>query len=69
MDSSAKLAPADDLLQGAEAIAAFVGEPRRRTIYLLEKGLLPAGKLGTRWVASKQRLTEFYARLTVGQAA
>jgi hypothetical protein len=36
---------------------------------LLEKRLLPAGKQGANWVASRRVLSEHYARLTSGAAA
>jgi hypothetical protein len=65
----ASLAIADDRLDGVAAIAAFIGEPPRRTNYLLERGILPAGKLGTRWVASKRRLTRHYGALIAGPEA
>jgi hypothetical protein len=60
---------AGDRLDGVAAIAEFIGEPRRRTNYLLERGIIPAGKLGNRWVAFKRRLTEHYQTLTSGRAA
>ena len=61
--------PAEDLLEGVDAISAFIGQPKRRTNYLLEQGRLPAGKLGARWVASKRQLAAFFAELTSGRAA
>lgn len=69
MDHPERTTPASDLIEGVDAIARFIGQPKRRTNYLLEKGALPAGKLGTRWVASKQRLARFYAELTAGDVA
>jgi hypothetical protein len=57
---------ADDLLKGVEAIAAFIDEPERRTLYLLQTKQIPAGKIGTRWTGSKAVLREHYARLTQG---
>ena len=36
---------ADDLLRGVKPIAAFLGENQRRTFYLLEKRLIPCGKI------------------------
>jgi hypothetical protein len=63
------LAIPEDRLDGVAAIAEFIGEPPRRTNYLLERGILPAGKLGTRWVASKRRLTEHYTALVGGNEA
>jgi hypothetical protein len=59
---------AADLLYGVCAIAAFISQPERRTVYLLETKRIPAGKLGQRWVASRQVLREHYARLTRGEA-
>ena len=60
---------ADDRLTGVKAIAAFRGEPERRTTYLLETGRIPAGKEGRIWVASKRVLREHHNRLTSGAAA
>jgi hypothetical protein len=59
---------ADDLLRGVKEIAAFIGEPPRRTFYLLEKKLIPAGKVGANYIASKRTLRTHYERLT-GAAA
>jgi hypothetical protein len=58
---------AADKLSGAPAIAAFIGEPLRRTYYLLERGMIPAGQQGSIWVASRTVLREHYNRLTAGQ--
>jgi len=60
---------AADLLNGCAAIASFIGETERRTSYLLENRLLPAGKVGQRWGGSRNVLREHYARLTRGEAA
>ena len=35
----------DDKLDGVPAIAQFIDEPERRTRYLIQRGLIPAGKL------------------------
>jgi hypothetical protein len=40
---------ADDTLEGAAAIAAFLGKSQRQTEYLLETRRLPAFKLGGKW--------------------
>ena len=64
-----EISPADDVLRGVSAIAAFLGENERRTFYLCERGLIPCGKLGTGWVASKRALRAHYARLTGAEAA
>jgi hypothetical protein len=55
---------ANDKLSGASNISKFINEPERRTYYLLEKGLIPAGKLGNTWIASKAKLRGHYAKLT-----
>ena len=46
----------DDLLSGVAAIAAFRGESKRRTYYLLERKLIPGFKVGNRWNARKSTL-------------
>ena len=60
---------ADDMLQGVRAIARFTGNPERRTHYLLERGLLPAGQVGRLWIASKRTLRQYHERITSGGAA
>jgi hypothetical protein len=55
---------ADDLLRGVKRIAREIGETERRTYYLLENKLLPAGKQGALWLASRRAIHEHYARLT-----
>ena len=57
---------AADRLSGVRAIADFIGEDDRRTYYLLERKLIPAGKLGSQWVGSKKRLRDHYDRITSG---
>jgi hypothetical protein len=59
----------DDLLWGAKAIAAAINQTPRQTHYQLEKGLLPAGRQGDRWVASRKALAEHFKKLTSGKAA
>jgi hypothetical protein len=48
----------DDLLPvwGARDIAKVINRPERATFHLLEKGLLPAKKVGGSWVAIKGKL-------------
>ncbi len=53
-----------DLLWGVRAIAADIDQSERKTFYLLERGLLPGGKVGARWVASKSAIAEHFRRLT-----
>lgn len=58
----------DDALRGVVEIADFIGERRRRTFYLCERGLIPVGKLGSRWIASKTKLRAHYDKITSGGA-
>jgi hypothetical protein len=56
----------DDRLNGVKAIAEFTGNDLRRTYHLLATGMLPAGKEGNLWIASKRRLREHYTKITSG---
>jgi hypothetical protein len=58
----------DDALRGVVEIADFIGESQRRTFYLCERGLIPVGKLGSRWIASKTKLRAHYDKITSGGA-
>jgi len=60
---------AEDLLRGVNEIAQFIGQSRRRTFYLCERGLIPCGKEGATWIASRQALREHYAKATAGKPA
>lgn len=51
---------ADDLLNGAEEIAAFVGKDVRQVFYQLQRGYLPGTKVGRLWVGSKARLRSHF---------
>jgi len=64
---AAKLA--DDLLDGADEIARFTGWSKRRVFYLLEKGQLPAFKVGNKWCARRSALVQHIERLERGEAA
>jgi hypothetical protein len=46
----------DDLLTGVDEIAAYLKKPRRQTYYLLEKGHVPAFKLGNIWHSLKSAI-------------
>ncbi len=59
----------DDLLDGADAFVEFTGFRKRRVFYLLEKGLLPAGKLGGKWIGSKAAVRRALTRIASGQPA
>ncbi|MDE3796623.1 DNA-binding protein [Sinorhizobium medicae] len=49
-----------DLIWGGEEIAKVIGRTPRITFHLLEKGLLPAKKVGNRWVAERSKLIAFF---------
>jgi hypothetical protein len=49
-----------DLVWGAHAIAAAIGTTRRKAFHLLEKGSIPARKVGGRWVAERGKLRAFF---------
>jgi hypothetical protein len=69
MDSSPETL-ADDILEGARAIAGFCyGEPvtsdkLRLTYYRIERGYLKVGRIGNKLIASRLSLREQHARLT-----
>jgi hypothetical protein len=47
-----------DIVWGTNAIAAVIGRNQRQTFWMLEKGHLPARKVGGKWVASRKKLLE-----------
>jgi hypothetical protein len=49
-----------DLVWGAEEIGKAIKLSSRQAFHLLERGKLPAKKVGGRWVASRQKLIEFF---------
>jgi hypothetical protein len=49
-----------DLVWEVEAIARLIGRTPRQTFHMLSKGLLPAKKIGGRWVAERGRLLQFF---------
>jgi len=53
----------DDLLDGANAIAAFTGLEVRRIYYMLERGHLPAFKIGDKWFARKSAILDQISKL------
>ena len=57
----------DDLIESANSIAAFLNIPTRRAFYLLERGYLPAFKIGARWTARKSTLVAHIKRLEAGE--
>ena len=54
---------ADDLLDGVAVYSNFTGWPPRKIYYLLEKGHLPGGKMGNRWIGSKRVVRKRLGRL------
>ena len=69
LDSPTPEDVAEDLLDGVPAIAAFTGWSDRRCYYLLQKGLLPSGKIGNRYIGSKRVYREFLTKIASGLAA
>ncbi len=55
------------LLWGVAPIAAELGLTRRATYSLLERGRLPAAKIGGRWCASRKGLRAFFGVLVAGE--
>jgi hypothetical protein len=49
------------LIWGAENIGAYVNTKPREAFYMLQKGLLPAWKVGRLWVSSKAALQKHFA--------
>lgn len=60
---------ADRPIRGVDAIAAFIGEERRRTYHLLETGQLPGYKLGGRWYLRPSRYCAHIDQLEAAAAA
>ena len=54
---------ADDLMTGVVEIADYLGTTRRRTFYLVEKGHIPAFKIGGRWCCRKSSLLAHMGQL------
>lgn len=54
-----------DILWGATAIGQAIGRSPRSTFHMLERGSLPARKVGRLWSASRSKLLAFVA----GEAA
>jgi hypothetical protein len=47
---------ASDVIWGATSIAKAIGQTERATYHLLASGLVPAKRIGGRWVASRRKL-------------
>jgi hypothetical protein len=50
-----------DLIWGCVPIASFIERTPRQTLYMLEKGFIPARKVGGKWCASKRTLRQALA--------
>lgn len=49
------------LVWGAAAIGKEINASPRQTFYLLQKGLIPARKVGDQWVASREELRRHFS--------
>ena len=58
---------ADDLLEGADEIAAFMGWNRRRVFYAAERNLIPIFRVGNRLSARKSTLRRHIGDLEQAQ--
>ena len=58
---------ADDLLDGADQIAAFMGWNRRRVFYAAERNLIPIFRVGNRLAARKSTLRRHIGDLEQAQ--
>lgn len=56
LDSTKSLNLADDLLRGADEIAAFTGTKRRQVYHLAQTSRLPVFKIGSILCARKSRI-------------
>lgn len=60
---------ADDILKGADEIAAFLGEDKRAVFYQIAKGKLPHYRIGQSIRARKTVLMAWIAGQEAGAAA
>lgn len=49
-----------DLVWGIKDIAKFIGRTERQAFYMASEGKIPVKQVGGRWVASKQKLIDFF---------
>lgn len=61
--------PAKDRIEGARAIAAFLGVTERQVRWRIDRGIIPHAREGERIVASKRALRAHWLRMTSGEAA
>jgi len=67
MTNALKERPDFSPVWGVEAIGKVIGRNHRQTHHMLSRGLLPAKRVGGRWVADRNTLIEFI--LTPGAPA
>lgn len=60
MTSNAEQGEGMELVWGCAEIAKIIGRSARATFHMLDKGELPAKKVGGRWVVSRQKLVNFF---------
>lgn len=53
-------AETNQYIWGAAEIATLIGKSTRATFHLLEKGELPAKKVGGRWVTSRGQIEKHF---------
>lgn len=51
--------PAPTILWGARTIASTICKTERATLHMLERGVLPARKVGGQWVADRDALLAY----------
>jgi hypothetical protein len=56
----------DEYARGVPEIAVILGWPERVTRYALEQGHLKAGRLGSIWIANKEKLRQQLATIAAG---
>jgi hypothetical protein len=61
------LTPAQDRIEGARAIAAFMGVTERQVRWRIDRGIIPHAREGERIVASKRALLEHWRKATSGK--
>jgi hypothetical protein len=52
-----------DLIWGADEISKVIGRSTRVTFHMLTTGVLPAKKVGGRWVIERSKLIAFFMEL------
>jgi excisionase family DNA binding protein len=57
------------LVWGADAIAQALGVSRRQAFHLLEKGLIPARKVGAKWCTQREDLRRHFSVNTQTEVA